>query len=112
MMLDHLVVALEEEGPALRAEAQRSLQVLVDVHVGQVAKVLLAGTQSLIHKLWGHHHWLFLLFLGLLVSWGLFLVRLDRIRLPLGIYHQLENVAGSCQPEVLCSQGRGYLLSP
>lgn len=54
MILDHLVVALEEEGPALRAQAGRGLHVLVDVHMRQVVKVLLAGTQSLIHKLWGH----------------------------------------------------------
>lgn len=66
--LDHLVVALEEEGPALGGEVQWGLQVLVDVHVGQVAKVLLARTQSFIHKLWGHQHWVFLLFLALLVS--------------------------------------------
>jgi len=78
-LVDHLVVALEEDGPALRAEVQRRLQVLVDVHVSQVAKVLLTGAQSLIHKLWGHHHWLFLLFLGLFVSWGLFLFCLDRV---------------------------------
>lgn len=77
--LDYLVVALEEEGPALRAEVQRGLQVLVNVQVGQVAKVLLAGAQSFIHELWGYHHRLFLLFLGLLVSWGLFLFCLDRV---------------------------------
>ncbi|TEA42544.1 hypothetical protein DBR06_SOUSAS1610028, partial [Sousa chinensis] len=66
--LDHLIVALEEVGPALRAQVERGLHVLVNVHVGHVVKVLLAGTQSLIHKLWGHRHRLFLLFLGLLVS--------------------------------------------
>ncbi|KAL4824094.1 hypothetical protein H8958_014211 [Nasalis larvatus] len=65
---DHLVVALEEEGPALGGEVQWGLQVLVNVHVGQVAEVLLARTQSFIHKLWGHRHWVFLLFLALLVS--------------------------------------------
>lgn len=70
--LDHLVVALEEEGPALRAQAGRGRHILVDVQMRQVVKVLLAGTQSLIHKLWGHRHWLLLLFLWLLVSWGLF----------------------------------------
>lgn len=78
-MLDHLVVALEEEGPALRAQVQGGLQVLVDVHVGQVAKVLLTDTQSLIYKLWGHCHCFFLLFLELLVSWGFFLFCLDRV---------------------------------
>lgn len=72
MILDHLVVALEEEGPALRAQAGRGRHILVDVQMRQVVKVLLAGTQSLIHKLWGHRHWLLLLFLWLLVSWGLF----------------------------------------
>ncbi|KAL0600970.1 hypothetical protein AAY473_030849 [Plecturocebus cupreus] len=36
--LDYLVVALEEEGPVLGAEVQWGFQVLVDVHVGQVAK--------------------------------------------------------------------------
>lgn len=66
--LDHLVVALQEEGPALRAQVRWGLQVLVNVQVGQAVQVLLAGTQSLIHKLWGYQHWLFLLFLGLLVS--------------------------------------------
>lgn len=66
--LDHLIVALEEVGPALRAQVERGLHVLVNVHVGHVVKVLLASTQSLIHKLWGHRHRLFLLFLGLLVS--------------------------------------------
>lgn len=71
MMLDHLIVALEEVGPALRAQVERGLHVLVNVHVGHVVKVLLAGTQSLIHKLWGHRHRLFLLFLGLLVSCSL-----------------------------------------
>lgn len=34
--LDHLIVALEEVGPALRAQVERGLHVLVNVHVGHV----------------------------------------------------------------------------
>lgn len=69
--LDHLVVALEEEGPALRAEVQRGLQVPVNVQMGQVVKVLLTGAQSLIHKLWGHLLQLLLLCCRLVVCGGM-----------------------------------------
>lgn len=46
------------------------------------------------------------------LTWGLFLFCLDRERLPFRLHHQLENVAGSCQPEVLCSRGREYPAQP